>query len=228
MDRFKRFAIFAVPDGAFLDAGAQWLGWDSVAGVERAHPQVAGLPTPTEALTRTPRRYGFHGTIKPPFRLSPGRTAEDLSQALQALCAGIPPVVVPALDVRRKGGFVAIVPPAPVEGLTDLAARTVRDLDPFRAPAPEAELARRRKHGLTVRQEEMLVRWGYPFVMEEFRFHMTLTGRMDHDDAEHVAATLAMYFAPVLPKPYILRSLCLMGEDDAGRFHLIERHNLSG
>jgi hypothetical protein len=29
------------------------------------------------------------------------------------------------------------------------------------------------------RQRNYLDRWGYPYVMEEFRFHMTLTGRLD-------------------------------------------------
>ena len=41
------------------------------------------------------------------------------------------------------------------------------------------------KSGLTDRQEALLTQWGYPYVMEEFRFHITLTGALDpaHLDA---------------------------------------------
>jgi hypothetical protein len=89
------------------------------------------------------------------------------------------PVTIPSLEVRRLGGFIAVVPTEPSAALADLAAATVAALDPFRAPPSEAELARRRKARLSDRQEALLMKWGYPYVMEEFRFHLTLTGRLD-------------------------------------------------
>src|SRR5262249_55850996 len=55
----------------------------------------------------------------------------------------------------------------------------VRDFDGFRAPLTDADRARRHPSRLTPRQRDYLERWGYPYVMEEFRFHMTLTGRLD-------------------------------------------------
>lgn len=223
-----RYAIFAVPDGAFFRAGSDWLGWNSETGTERPHPTLDGWDGKVEDITATPRKYGFHGTLKPPFRLVTGSRREDLEGALSAFCAVRPPVEVPRLVIRRLGGFVACVPEAPVEALNDLAAATVAGLDPFRAPPSEAELARRRRVGLSASQEKMLQYWGYPFVFDEFRFHLTLSGRLDVTPADALAARLSAHFADVLPEPYRIDSLGLLREAADGRFHLIHRYTLAG
>jgi putative phosphonate metabolism protein len=228
VDGFKRYGLYVVPEGALYRAGADWLGWDSVAGTPVAQPDLRGLPDTPEVLTATPRKYGFHGTIKPPFRLARGTDAASLHAQAQACCAAQVPVVIPALAVRRLGGFVAIVPAAPSEALSSMAATAVAALDPFRAPPTEAELIRRRRSRLTDRQEAMLARWGYPYVMEEFRFHMTLTGNLGTEVAETARAALATHLAKVLAAPFVIDSLCLMGEDTEGRFHLLHRYTFSG
>jgi len=225
---FARYAIFAVPDGAFFSAGSDWLGWNSETGTDVSHPDLDGLPAPAPDLTATPRKYGFHGTIKPPFRLIEGARQEDLENALSAFCAVRAPIEIPRLVIRRLGGFVACVPDEPVESLTALAAATVAGLDPFRAPPAQAELDRRRRVGLSASQEKMLQYWGYPYVFDEFRFHLTLSGRLDEPQAEALAARLTTHFAPVLPTPYRVDSLGLLGEAPDGRFHLLHRYTLAG
>lgn len=226
MDSFARYGLYVVPDGALFDVASSWLGWDSAAGRPVAHPVVTGLPAPVEVLTRTPRKYGFHGTIKPPFRLADGMGFAGFDAAARAFCATRQPVVIPALEVRRLGRFIAITPTAPSVALSDLAATAVAALDAFRAPPAEVELARRRAAGLTDAQEALLRAWGYPYVMDEFRFHMTLTGRTEAPDI--VRACLSDHFAPVLPKPFVVDSLAVMGEDADGMFHLVNRYTLSG
>jgi putative phosphonate metabolism protein len=227
MTAYRRYGIYAVPHGAFYARGAAWLGWDSVAGCTVAPPTVEGLPRPVAEMTATPRKYGFHGTVKPPFRLADGMTETALRDAAAALYAGLAPVEIPALTLRRLGGFVAVVPASPVPALAHLAADTVKGLDRFRAAPSQAELDRRRKSGLSARQEANLVQWGYPYVMEEFRFHMTLTGRLGND-ADRVAERLRNLFTPVLPRPYRIDDLALVGEDAQGRFRVIQRYDLSG
>jgi putative phosphonate metabolism protein len=228
MDGYKRFGLYIVPEGAFYRAGAQWLGWDSVAGAQMVQPHLPGLPGEAAALTATPRKYGFHGTVNPPFRLAAGTEARDLDAAARAFCAAQAPVTLPALELRRLGGFVAVVPARPPAALSALAAAAVEALDPFRAPPTADELAKRRKVDLTERQEALLKRWGYPYVMEEFRFHLTLTGRLPRADAEAARDALAAHLSPVMPAPWTIDSLCLMGEDAAGMFHLLHRYTLSG
>lgn len=226
MDGFKRYGLYVVPKGALYAAGSAWLGWDSAAGVPLDHPAIAGLPDSIEALTATPRKYGFHGTIKPPFALAEGTDAAGLHDAAQGFCAAHAPIAIPRLELRRIGGFVALVPAEPSPELSDLAGAAVAALDPFRAPPSESEMARRRRAGLTAKQDALLQRWGYPYVMEAFRFHMTLTGKTPHADA--VRDALSPYLAPALPEPFVIDSLALMGEDDAGVFHLVHRYPLSG
>lgn len=224
---YSRYAIYFAPDpGPLAEFGAQWLGWDIEAGQPRAHPDIPGLPQPIEAITRTPRKYGFHGTIKPPFRLADGCDSDTLLAAAKAACAARSPVVLEALDLTRIGRFLALTPRGDTGELADLAAAMVRELDPFRAPAGEAELARRRARGLSERQERLLQDWGYPYVMEEFRFHLTLTGSLRGNDAEIVSDALAPVLAPMLNGPLAITSLALVGERPDGRFETLDRLHL--
>lgn len=227
MSNYTRYAIYMLPDGGFYRLGADWLGWCSRSGAVRAHPDLKGLPRSPESLTATPRKYGFHATIKPPFKLAEGQSVDDLRAAFASLCHVTAGVEIPVLELRRLGGFVAIVPAAHNPALQALAAAMVEGLDRFRAPATDAELAKRRTANLTPRQDALLVTWGYPYVMDEFRFHLTLSGRLPQAEADQLVACLRSHFAPVIPHPFRITELALMGEDETGQFHHIESQTLA-
>lgn len=227
MTDFKRYAIyFTLPGGGLADFGARWLGWDSAQGRNLPHPDIVGLDVAN--LTATPRKYGVHATIKPPFRLAPGTDCVGLTDALHHFCAGVAPVRLDGMTLSQIGRFFALTPLGDQSGLTKLAADTVRVLDPFRAPLTEAELARRRKSRLTPRQEALLTHWGYPYVCEEFRFHITLTGPVARPDAGAVQTALTAALSGLLPAPFTLDALSLVGEDAEGRFHVLTRVPLTG
>ncbi len=227
MIEYSRFAVYYAPEpGPLADFAAAWLGWDPVAAAPVAHPDLPGLPIPLEAITATPRKYGFHGTLKPPFRLSGSRAA--LEADLAALAARTAPAEMPGLEPGRIGTFLALTPTGDTAPLAALAAACVRDLDPHRAPLTEADLARRRKARLTPRQEEHLTRWGYPYVMEDFRFHLTLSGKLSPEAAGATIDALRPVLAPLLPVPFRIDALCLFGEAEDGRFHLLHRYALTG
>ncbi|MEM7641735.1 MAG: DUF1045 domain-containing protein, partial [Pseudomonadota bacterium] len=134
---WKRYAIYWLPGGSLGQAGATWLGWDVRTGIP-----VAGA----DPCTETPRKYGFHATIKPPFRLADGVTPNDLRSAAENLARQLAPVDLGRLTVRRLGRFLALTPDVNPGGL---AARVVEGLDGFRAPSRPKDLARRRATGLT-------------------------------------------------------------------------------
>ncbi|MCO6384333.1 DUF1045 domain-containing protein [Oceanicola sp. 502str15] len=227
MEEFRRYAIYyAPPEGPLADFGAAWLGWDAAGGQEVAQPEVPGLDM--AAIAEAPRKYGFHGTIKPPFRLSAGHDRAGLEAALEDLARGLEPVEMAGLRLARIGRFMALVPVGDSAALEHLAARVVEGLDGFRAVPEAAELARRRAAGLTERQDALLLRWGYPYVMEEFRFHLTLTGRLEGAEADRVEAALAERLEGLLPAPFRIGSLCLFGEGNDGRFRLLRREPLGG
>lgn len=221
---FQRYAIFYMPKpGPLATFASAWLGWDPATGSAVEHPVVAGLPMALPEITQTPRKYGFHGTIMPPFRLAEGRGAADLSLQLDAFCTDQAPLALDGLELAQLGRFLALVPVGDDAALKALAAQVVEHLDSFRAPPTPSELARRRTGGLSDVQEQLLSVWGYPYVMQEFRFHLTLTGKLPKAKATKLRQVLESMLASLLPTPFLIDGLCLMGEDRSGMFHLIRR-----
>jgi putative phosphonate metabolism protein len=226
MDQMKRFAIYYVPEpGAFADAAASWLGWDLALGTPVPQP-VPDLPRPLADITAEPRKYGFHATLKPPFRLADGVNLADLTWATARLATSLAPLELPGLQMVNLEGFLALTPAGDTSALQNLAAEVVRTLDPHRATLTSAETARRRPERLTPRQRDLLSIYGYPYVMDQFQFHLTLSGPLDEGETA-VTKAAANHFAGLIPQPFHIREICLCGEDATGRFHLLHRYALS-
>lgn len=220
-----RYAIYAAPPaGSALAAfGASWLGYDAETGEAQTPPRIEGLtPERWDALTRRARHYGFHGTFKAPFALAEGTNAEGLIEAVTALAAGYAPFDVP-LRLARIGGFLAMTPAEELSALADLANRCVEQLDRFRRPETPEQVAQRRA-GLTARQSAHLDRWGYPYVFEDYRFHMTLTDPLAGAESAQLQSALASLLEPLLARPLPIDALCLFRQiDRAAPFRLIRR-----
>lgn len=224
-----RHAVYWVPaPGALATWGAGWLGWDALAGRPAQQADLPGLPRPLREITAEPRRYGLHATLKPPFRLAPGLEEAGLAQSLAALAATLAPARAGALRLARLGRFLALVPDENEAALGAVADAAVARLDGFRAPAGEAELARRRAAGLSAEQEANLLRWGYPYVMRAFRFHVTLTGPLGAGEAERVEAALVPQLAVLPLEPFVLDALTHVVEGEDGMFRVVHRHALGG
>ncbi len=195
---FPRYAIYyvAAPGSALDRFGAQLLGYDAFSGEELPFPDSVLQSVPEwHALTHDPRKYGFHATLKAPLPLAPGKSEAELLAACK-IFAGTPrpiPVIRPVVD--SISGFIAVVPAEPPAELERLAADCVRKFDSFRAALTLQDRARRNPSALTPRQVEYLDRWGYPYVLEDFRFHMTLTGRLDAARREPIMTMLRDRFA---------------------------------
>ncbi len=222
----QRYAVYYAPrEGAFAFRANAWLGREPGNQRDLPQPVLAGIGDPRD-ITAEPRRYGFHGTIRAPFRPAADVTEATICRTVSNLAARLEPVVCEGLRIEVLQGFIALTPTGCEAALLDLGAAVVDGTDFLRAPLTEAEFARRRPDRLSPRQRELLDRWGYPHVMEEFRFHLTLTDRLDQP--EPVRQALEDHFAPVLPRPFLIEDLCLFGEDAAGRFHTLHRFALSG
>jgi len=179
-----RYAVFFVPppDGALYRFGALALGYDSYSGAETASLADEDLmPARWRELTAAPRTYGFHGTLKPPFRLRDALTEDDLIKHFVWFANSHKAPAPFGVVIGLLDNFAALVSPDAVPALCRLADSCVREFDRFRRPMTEAERNRRLAQPLTTRQIAHLERWGYPYVFEDFRFHMTLTGRIPPD-----------------------------------------------
>lgn len=224
---FVRYAVFYTPPpGPFAEFCAAWLGWDSRSGTRVPHPRIDGLDI--QRLTETPRKYGFHGTLKAPFRLTGTAYEAALFDAVGSFARRTAPVTMDALQLQLHRDFVALRPAGSTPNLNTFAKQVVTDLDGFRAPAPPEDLVRRRASGLTPRQDYNLTTWGYPYVMEDFHFHLTLTGRLEPEIGQRVMDQLETHINSVQPDPFVLDHITLMGQDSDGMFHEIHRYALTG
>jgi putative phosphonate metabolism protein len=230
MVNFPRYAIYyAAAPGSELDRfGANLLGYDAWSGKDIPFPDdVAERMPDWRDLTQDPRKYGFHATLKAPLALAEDRTEAELVAACAAF-ADAPrtiPVIKPV--VGSISGFIAVVPAERSAELERLAADCVSAFDAFRAPLTPDDRAQRNPSGLTPRQCDYLDRWGYPYVMEEFRFHMTLTGRLDDRRREPVLAMLRDRFATIGIARLAIDAIALFRQDDANsRFHILDHWKL--
>ncbi|MDR6854216.1 DUF1045 domain-containing protein [Variovorax guangxiensis] len=183
-----RYAVYFAPrvNSPWWLAGSRWLGRCAARGEPIAQAPVPGLSAPElHRLTQAPRRYGWHATLKAPFALAPGVDEAQLRASTRALAAEFQPFTLPPLKVAMLDDFLALVPDGDAHAVEALAAACVTRLQPLAASLAPAELERRRAAGLTPAEDALLLRWGYPFVLERFRFHLSLTGSLK--DAEPAA-----------------------------------------
>jgi putative phosphonate metabolism protein len=221
-----RYAVYYAParGDPLARRGAAWLGRDAYTGEALARPALEGLEgLDLDALTASPRDYGFHATLKAPFELAPGRSEAELVAFAETFAARQPAFTAP-LAVASLGRFIALRLAADSPGIQALHGACVRDFDTFRAPLSDFDLARRRKAPLTPDQDERLVAWGYPYAFEDFRFHMTLTDAVrDPATAERLIQALQAHFVD-LEGPHQFDSVALFKQDDRDApFHILAR-----
>jgi putative phosphonate metabolism protein len=216
-----RYAVYFAPanDSPWWEFGSRWLGRDEFQDINRVQASLAQIgPAELRDITAQPRRYGFHATLKAPFRLRDGYSLENLTTRMQALSTRLKPVVLGPMQASILGDFVALVPSSGPDELMALAAACVTDLDDLRAPLIEADLARRRIEHLDPRELELLQQYGYPYVLERFRFHLTLSGPVPQATAQRVLMAVAEPLAQLnASTPLVLDRLCLFVEPAPGQ-----------
>jgi putative phosphonate metabolism protein len=214
-----RYAIYFTPprDSPLTRLAASWLGRDPFTGSSVPPPSVTGF-TPAEIAfhTAAARRYGFHATLKAPFQLAAGETEARLAQALADFAAESEPFAIPRLAVGQIDRFFALLPTSPVAELQALADNVVKVFDRFRSPLTEAEIERRNPDAMSAEEFRNLCQWGYPYVFDTFRFHMTLTGRVAAGEAVRVRAALDETFGAALAEPVAVDGVALFVEPEAG------------
>ncbi|MGE7470404.1 DUF1045 domain-containing protein [Bosea sp. NPDC003192] len=226
-EALPRYALYYAPaaDSALWRFGSATLGYDAVTGadIDFAVPLgCEGLDWPE--VTAEPRRYGFHATLKAPFELAPGRNEGALRAFARNYVAGRPPVRLTGLSVNALGRFIALTPSEPSEELQRFAFDIVQAFEPFRAPLSEADLARRLQSPLTPAHRAYLEAYGYPYVGDAFRFHMTLTGSLPEEQVAPIKAALTTTYAQTVPAGSALidRVAIFKQESRSSRFVLLD------
>ncbi len=222
-----RIALYYAPEphDPLHQRASAWLGRDAVSGATVPQNLVQGVDI--AEITADARGYGFHATLKPPFRLQ-----GDVQAALQTaheFAVRTAPFALPPLNITDLDGFLALREASPCPALQALADGCVTALDAHRAPATEAEIARRKPEKLTPRQREYLAAWGYPYVFAEWRFHMTLTRRLTPAEKAIIlpAVTDALGDTPAISRT--VTDICIFAQAAPGApFTNLERLKLRG
>lgn len=225
----RRYALYWTPEPEhpLWAAGCRWLARD---------PGDPRFQAPVRAHTESPRRYGFHATLKAPLVLRQGAHEADFLDLVQALAHRHEVFDMPPLQVSSLGGFVALRPSvalAQQHALRRLADDAVRTLDPLRAPLSTEDLQRRLLSGsLSAEQLGLLQSHGYPHVFEHWRFHMTLSNSLNASAEEEALRQRLLseacdFFAEALQVPLRCESVCVFTESRAGApFQLLQRFAL--
>lgn len=159
-----RFALYYAPAPSFLlwKLGCRWLGRDAFTGQKIRQDRFVGIdPDRLHELTRIPRRYGLHATLKPPFRLAADCSTELLRSTIEDFTSWRSPFILPPLVLLRINDFFCQRPEKQTLQLNNPAAACVVNFDRFRAPLTVSELARRRADILTPVERHNLAAWGY-------------------------------------------------------------------
>jgi hypothetical protein len=227
----SRYAIyFTLPAATPLARfGAGVLGYDCAGAVEVPQLAIDGIaPAALATLTAEPRRYGFHATLVAPFRLAGGSEAE-LLEAAAAFAQTRPPVPLGQLNVTRIGGFVVLRPAQEQPAIGELESACVHAFHPFRAKPSAAERERRLAAGLTAHQIALMDRWGYPYLLDQFRFHMTLAGPVLPEQRDEIFQHFVRAYEPIAGDRSEIDAIAVMRQDDsAARFRVLERFSLAG
>nr|WP_306269087.1 DUF1045 domain-containing protein [Pararhizobium sp. IMCC3301] len=214
-----RYAIFYTPpvDHAITRLAAAWLGRDAFGGEPQSRPVIPAFSAARlSELAKAPRRYGFHATLKAPFHLAEGVDGTQLVSALQNFARDRTAFAMPKLKVGRLGPFFALVPERDGAELNQFAADIVDGFEAFRAPLAAADYARRKPEQLSAQHRAYLQQWGYPYVFDAFRFHMTLTGPVPDAEVNKMEEALTSLFQPLLSAPLICDHLTLFCERQTG------------
>jgi putative phosphonate metabolism protein len=222
-----RIALYWAPelDDPLHALGSAWLGRDAETGATLPQPAMPGLDL--HEITAEARGYGLHATLKAPFRFDAPYQA--LRDAAMDVAARTRPFALPPLAPENLGGFIALREAVPCAALNAFADACVTALDPFRLPPTEAERARRRPERLTPRQRELLELWGYHYVLDEWRFHVTLSRRLSDNERAVLLPAVRAHLGAAAARPRVVRSVCLFTQAAAGApFLIAERLPLLG
>jgi putative phosphonate metabolism protein len=215
-----RYAIYAMPpsDSPLWRLGSSVLGYDAATGADVPFPDHPIFLDPLSlAWSAEPRRYGFHATLKAPFRLAEGRTAAMLADEMATFASKRSGFELD-LTLAPVGHFLALVAPDAPAALSVLADDCVRHFDPYREPLTPEDRERRHPDALIERQVENLDTWGYPFVFDDFTFHMTLTSALTPEDRHRIEPILRDLLRSV-PLHLRIDRIALFRQDDPnGRF----------
>ncbi|MEO1322116.1 MAG: DUF1045 domain-containing protein [Pseudomonadota bacterium] len=227
MSQSARYAIYYTPakDHPICLLGSEWLGRSAFTGDKIRRREFDDInDDDIDRLTSSPSHYGFHATMKAPFELHADRTEAELVKHLHSF-ARKQPVFDVNLSVKTLGQFLALRLTSNFEAMRQLHEACVKDFDHFRAELSPDDIERRRRANLSPEQDARMLEWGYPYIFDDFRWHMTLSSRIVSESTrERLHGLLQDYFRPALMSPLRVDGIAVYRQvDRRAPFNIIAR-----
>jgi len=227
---YERYAIYYAPlENSELDIfGKCWLGWDPYKGSQTNKSDFSKLPD-FEKFSKfvvAPKQYGFHGTIKAPFRLKDGFTYNDLENQVGEISKQIHSFYLDQLIIKKLGNFIGLIPTNNLK-VNAVSNKFVKELDYLRDELSESEIKKRKPHKLTSNQKQLLFKWGYPYVFNEFKFHLTLTSKLNNVEIDDVFKSLQNILKQVNLNKISFNNICIFGQKSDEKFYFIKKFNFN-
>lgn len=179
-------------------------------------------------ITEQPAHYGFHATLKAPFELKQSHTVDNLTTAVTAFAMSKSPIELTTLYPRYLGGFMALTLEYELDSLSSFAFNCVKSFESFRKTLSNEDIQRRKLQGLSSRQESLLMEYGYPYVADEFRFHMTLSSKLKEHDHDYKTWAISEYNRLISKTPVLDKIAIFSQADRQTPFALIAEFPLAG
>jgi len=188
MKKYSRYAIYYAPpkESNLEEFGRYWFGWDPINAKSINNKQrinylngfgIKNLKN-IDKNVLIAKKYGFHGTLIPPFKLNKNYSTNTLFKKTEEIAKKLKKFKFYKFKLKKINNFYAFVQNKKNNNINKLSNRLVRELFKFRSPLTKKEIDRRNPSKLSKLQLNILYKWGYPYLMSEFNFHMTLASEV--------------------------------------------------
>lgn len=227
-NNYERYAVYYVPhhESDLAVFGKSWFGYDLSEGETDRNLHGLDLEL-VRRVTAKPARYGMHATLKAPFYLAEGYSLEQLLDKADRFSKKRKKFTLGKLKIGWHGNTMVLIENQKNHQINQFASQCVLKFEDFRAPLTMKERTRRLEQNLNLHQRLMLEELGYPYVLSEFQFHVTLTDNMTEAEKEKIVPALEMTLDGILEKPCEIDGIAIVGDPGNNQpFQMIEYFEL--
>ena len=237
MKKYSRYAIYYAPpkESSLEEFGRYWFGWDPLNAKLINNKQrinylngfgIKNLKN-IDKNVLIAKKYGFHGTLIPPFKLNKNYSTNLLFKKTEDIAKKFKKFKFYKFKLKKMNNFYAFVQNKKNNNINKLSNRLVRELFKFRSPLTKKEIDRRNPSKLSKLQLNILYKWGYPYLMSEFNFHMTLASEVTGNKLYLELKKIERNKEIILNEINNFDKIYIFGENQKGMFENLENFSLS-
>ena len=237
MKKYSRYAIYYAPpkESSLEEFGRYWFGWDPLNAKLINNKQrinylnrfgIKNLKN-IDKNVLIAKKYGFHGTLIPPFKLNKNYSTNKLFKKTDEIAKKFKKFKFYKFKLKKINNFYAFVQNKKNSNINKISNRLVKELFKFRSPLTKKEIDKRNPSKLSKLQLNILHKWGYPYLMSEFKFHMTIASEVTGNKLYFELKKIEKNKKIILNEINNFDKIYIFGENQKGMFENLENFSLS-